>query len=100
MIKIKEIYEGWRNNLLPPEKLKDQIAKVSAERLSICEECENHSSKHSSKRPDAHCVSCGCTLSAKTKCLSCSCPVKKWESVLTEEEESEYKKHEESLKTK
>ena len=29
-------------------------------------------------RPDAHCANCGCTLSAKTKCLTCECPLKKW----------------------
>ncbi len=23
MIKIKEIYEGWRNNLFPPEAMKE-----------------------------------------------------------------------------
>lgn len=93
-MKIKEIYEGWRNNILPPEKLKEQIAVVGAERLAICEGCQNHSKNHSTVRPDAHCVSCGCTLSAKTKCLSCSCPIKKWKAVLTDKEELEYKKYE------
>ena len=96
MIKIKEIYEGLRNNLLPPEKLKEQIAMVSAERLAICNECEHHSKNHSTVRPDAHCISCGCTLSAKSKCLSCSCPINKWKAVLTDIEEQEYKKHEAS----
>ena len=96
MIKIKEIYEGLRNNLLPPEKLKEQIAVVSADRLAICNECENHSKNHSNIRPDAHCMACGCTLSAKSKCLSCSCPIEKWKAVLTENEEHEYNKHEAS----
>jgi len=96
MIKIKEIYEGWRNNLLPPEKLKEQIAIVSEERLAICNECKHHSKNHSTVRPDAHCISCGCTLSAKSKCLSCSCPINKWKAVLTDIEEQEYKKHEAS----
>ena len=100
MIKVKEIYEGWRNNLFPPEAMKEQIAKVSAERLVICEACENHSKNHTSVRPDAHCVSCGCTLSAKTKCLSCSCPIKKWVAVLSDEEEMKYKEYEQSNNSK
>ena len=97
-MKIKEIFEGWRNNILPPEKLKEQIAVVSAERLAICEGCEHHSKNHSTVRPDAHCVSCGCTLSAKSKCLSCSCPIKKWEAVSTDKEELEYKAYEDTNK--
>jgi hypothetical protein len=40
-------------------------------------------------RPDAHCTHCGCTLSAKTKCLSCSCPINMWEALMTLEEEQE-----------
>ncbi len=101
MIKIKEIYEGWRNNLFPPEAMKEQIAQVSAERLAICEACEHHSKNHNKPmRPDAHCVSCGCTLSAKSKCLSCSCPISKWKAVLSEEEEITDKANKQANKTK
>jgi len=98
MKRVKEIYEGWRNNIFPPEKIKEQINIVSTERLSICEGCEHHSKNHSTIRLDTHCISCGCTLSAKTKCLSCSCPINKWEAVLTNEEELEYKKYESTNK--
>jgi len=38
---------------------------------------------------DEHCVECGCTLSAKTKCLSCSCPLEQWKAVITETQEKE-----------
>ncbi len=92
-IKLSEIYEGWRNKILPPEQLKDKIAEVSAERIEICNNCINHSKNHKTVRPDAHCISCGCTLSAKTKCLSCSCPVEKWTAVLTSEQENKYKEY-------
>ncbi len=88
-MKISEIYEGWRNNLFPPEKLAQLIETTSKERLSICDECEFHSKNHASIRPDAHCTNCGCTLSAKTACLSCACPVNKWQAVLTKKEEKE-----------
>lgn len=77
-MKLTQIYEGWKNHLLPEERTKAFIEHVSLERTSICEACDKHSSKHSTIRPDAHCVECGCTLSAKTKCLTCECPLKKW----------------------
>ena len=91
--KFSQIFEGWRNNLVPPAHLKKEIEKVSSERVSICESCKFHSKNYKSVRPDAHCVNCGCTLSAKTKCLSCECPTGKWSKVLTDEQEEEYKKH-------
>ena len=99
MMKLSEVYEGWRNNILPPEKLKDKIAEVSSKRMSICDGCDNHSKNHKTLRPDAHCVSCGCTLSAKTKCLSCSCPINKWEAVLTQDQEEKYKVYEKESET-
>jgi len=93
-MKISEVYEGWRNNLFPPEKLKDKIIEVSNERLAICKSCKNHSMYHSTVRKDDHCIACGCTLSAKTKCLSCSCPINSWSKVLSEEQENKYKEYE------
>jgi hypothetical protein len=78
---LGQIYEGWKNHLLPEEKKKAYIEHVSQERLSVCEACEEHSSNkkdYKSLRLDAHCTNCGCTLSAKTKCLTCECPLKKW----------------------
>lgn len=94
---FSEIYEGWRNNLIPPKKLKKQIQRVSRERLEICRNCEFNSKNAEAKgfsvlRPDEHCTNCGCTLAAKTKCLHCSCPLKKWEGVISEEQSQEIQK--------
>jgi hypothetical protein len=75
---LGQIMEGWKNHLIPEERKKAYIEHVSLSRLAICNECDEHSSKHKTMRPDAHCVNCGCTLSAKTKCLTCECPLKKW----------------------
>lgn len=91
-MKLNQIYEGWRNKLLPPEEIRGLIDKTSAERIAICEACEHHSKNHKSVRLDAHCTNCGCTLSAKTKCLSCACPLNKWTAVLTAKQEEEIKK--------
>ena len=93
-INWSQIVEGWRNSIIPPKHLKELIEETSKERLQICETCPWHSSNregYTSMRPDEHCTDCGCTLSAKTKCLSCDCPleVPKWKAVITEEEEEE-----------
>jgi hypothetical protein len=89
MIDISKVYEGWRNHIAPPKYLRKIIKEVSKERLQLCWECPMHSRFHPSFRPDAHCTDCGCTLSAKTKCLSCECPlpVPKWGPVVTPEQE-------------
>ena len=88
---LSQIYEGWKNHLIPEERNKAFIEHVSQERISICESCEHHSSNkknYKTMRPDAHCVECGCTLSAKTKCLTCECPLKKWLAQSLPENES------------
>lgn len=88
---LSMVYEGWRNKLFPPAELKALIKKVSEERMEICNACENISTKHRSIRPDVFCIDCGCTLSAKTKCLSCSCPIDKWVGMMTDEQYDEIK---------
>ncbi len=76
---FSQIYEGWRNKLVPPSEIKDAIKQVSEERLKICDECPKHSKHHNVPlRFDAHCVQCGCNLEAKSACLSCGCPENKW----------------------
>jgi hypothetical protein len=68
------------------------IKSVSVERLSICDGCPQHSKHFKTIRPDAHCTNCGCTLSAKTKCLSCACPLNKWAAIVSQEDEEQMKK--------
>ena len=84
MINFSQIYEGWRNNIVPPAHLKDLIKTTGEERINICLNCPHHSRWHKTARPDNHCTNCGCTLAAKTKCLSCSCPLNKWLAVVEE----------------
>lgn len=93
-INFSQVYEGWKNNLFPAEDIKAQIKEVGSERMAICNECPLISTKHKTNRPDVHCTECGCTLSAKTKCLSCECPleVPKWLAVIESlEQEHELK---------
>jgi hypothetical protein len=80
--------------LIPPAHLKELIEKTAQERINICLTCPRYSANAKKKgyetiRPDIHCVECGCTLAAKTKCLSCECPLKKWEAHLTQEQEQQ-----------
>lgn len=75
--------------------MKEQIKSVSESRMSICNECHYYSEnrkkdgKYSFSRPDVHCTNCGCTLAAKTKCLSCSCPMDYWKSIMTDDQYDE-----------
>ena len=85
---IQQIIEGWGNHLLPRKELELVIEQTSKERMEICNNCEYISSKFSSVRPDIHCTDCGCTLSAKTKCLSCNCPKNKWTAVISQEQQN------------
>jgi hypothetical protein len=93
-LNFSEVFEGWRNKLFPPAHLKEAIEKVSQERMSICSGCKyNSKNKKNYKtiRIDEHCTVCQCTLSAKTKCLSCCCPKGYWTSVISQEQENEIK---------
>jgi len=90
-----EIYEGWRNKLFPPKKLQLFIEETANERTEICKICPHISSnkKNTKVRMDEHCSICGCTISAKTRCLSCSCPLPSpiWKAVLSEDKEEAIK---------
>lgn len=86
MSRITEIIEGWRNHLAPPEELKELIQLTSEHRLSICTPCEFNSTPNRIKNW-SRCKSCGCPLLQKSKSLQSKCPVNKWLSVTTPEEE-------------
>lgn len=78
---IKKVIEGWRNYISPDKDEKKFIEHVALERNSICKDCPFHSHNNpeaSKLRLDAYCTNCGCTLAAKTRCLTCSCPLNKW----------------------
>jgi len=90
-MRLNEVKEGWKNHLFPDEEEKELIEKVSKERMDICNLCEEHSSNklnYSTIRPDVHCTNCGCTLFAKTKCLTCECPLQKWTAVKIQNDET------------
>lgn len=85
---IPGIIEGFRNSVIPPRKLKKIINETAAERLSICLNCPFNSSCGKINQW-SRCKDCGCFLTKKAKCLSCSCPQEKWKAVATDEQEQE-----------
>lgn len=94
---LSQIFEGWKNHLTPNEYLSGEIDKAHTERMAICRGCPHNSlnnPEHNPLRWDEHCTECGCTLVAKTKCLSCSCPLDKWAAIITSEEEDKIEKNE------
>jgi hypothetical protein len=95
-----EVFEGWKNDILPPERLKELIETISTERLTICTSCEAYDTTGSGCAmpglPTPCCnknikignhQGCGCPLQKKTKCLSCACPASKWLTISTAEQE-------------
>ena len=97
MMKLLEIYEGWRNKLVPPSHLKETIDNVTRERMDVCKGCDEYSENakkngYKTMRADVHCSNCGCTLSAKTACLSCECPLGRWKAALSYEQQQEIEK--------
>lgn len=104
-MKLSEIYEGWRNKLVPPAHLKKVIEETTKERMNICMGCPHYSENakkngYKTIRTDVHCSDCGCTLSAKTACLSCECPMNKWKAVLSHEQQQEIEKQWKKIKEK
>ena len=95
-----QIYEGWKNKLLPKKELKAVIEKISKERMEICKTCSLYNEKGddgctvnglgpccNKKKKENGVSGCGCTLSAKTRCMGCSCPLEKWKGVIPREEQ-------------
>lgn len=84
MSKLQEMYDGWKNLLVPSEEMKSIIERIATARLNICNTCEFDSNKVKTTmtkvRFDRHCTNCGCTLAAKTRSLTSSCPLEKWKA--------------------
>lgn len=85
--RIKEIVEGWKNDLIPASHLKEVIEEMGNERLAICRECPHDSvNKGISKLVRGeYCTVCGCPLAKKTKSPTSQCPLNppKWESYMS-----------------
>ena len=76
--KLQEMYDGWKNYLVPDEEMEPYIDSVAKYRESKCSVClhasENVKSLKTALRPDKHCTLCGCTRAAKNRSLTSVCP--------------------------
>ncbi len=95
-MEVGQILEGWRNKVAPREELKELIERVYNDRIKQCNNCDWYSLNKkkigwTTIRIDEHCTQCGCTTSAKLRCLSCECPLAKWKAITTIEIENEIK---------
>lgn len=70
--KVKEIYEGWKNLLIPDEEI-EMIAKT---RIDICNACPF---KQEMLLIDC-CSLCHCPIVSKARSLDSECPKGFWES--------------------
>jgi len=85
----KAILEGVKNRVFQNEA----VEEIAALRLSECEKCPSYD------REGTECIvpgtapccgECGCSLALKKRSLSSSCPIGKWEAVLTDEEDLDH----------
>ena len=81
-----KIIEGIRNNIFK----KADVEHIAAERMEICSTCpelDTEGSKCMIPGTGPCCGLCGCSLSLKTRALSAGCDNKRWEAVLSENEQ-------------
>jgi len=72
------------------------VEEIANERKRICEACPNIDTEGSSctiPGTQPCCKLCGCCLHFKQRALSASCDDKRWEAVLTQEEEDTLNDH-------
>jgi hypothetical protein len=84
------ILEGIKNNIFK----KEDVEIIARERMEICRTntCGFYDSQGISEKVIVKgvpsCAHCGCNLGIATRSLAYSCPVGKWERVLTDMEEA------------
>jgi hypothetical protein len=96
---FREIYEGWKNDLLPKDSLRELIKQVSEERNSICVKCKAYDTTgtgcaiwgtapccNKNVKSETGESGCGCPLKKKQKALQARCPWGKWDAIVTEKE--------------
>jgi len=79
----KVILEGITNSVIRDET----IEEIAALRYSMCNKCTSKGSNCAVKGTGPCCNECGCSLSLKTRSLASDCPLGKWKSIVTVEEE-------------
>jgi hypothetical protein len=84
----KQIIEGITNSVIRNET----VEEIAALRFTICDDCPSKGTECAVKGTAPCCNECGCSLGFKTRSLSSSCPLDKWDAIATEEEEDKLEK--------
>tara|TARA_R110002020_G_scaffold473877_2_gene703827 strand:- start:219 stop:506 length:288 start_codon:yes stop_codon:yes gene_type:complete len=79
----KEIYEGIKNAIIRDVIVED----IAEKRLVLCNECPSKGDECEVPGTAPCCNECGCSLAFKIRSLSSECPLEKWKSIITEEQE-------------
>jgi hypothetical protein len=96
----KEILEGIKNRVFKKEHI-EVVAKERWESNCVkCDSLDRIGSICTVAGTQPCCGECGCSLALKLRSLSSSCPLDKWNAVLTEEEEDKLNKTIENEETK
>lgn len=88
-INVKQIFQGWTNEIADWFDLLDEDIKEEAtRRISICMTCPLRTngvcdSSKSIVIDNVEYFGCGCNLAAKSKCPDCECPANFWENEST-----------------
>lgn len=102
-IVFKEIFEGWKNHLIPTEEMKKHIAPIVEKRKAECDQCplnignicsplkqgqavQDFSYHGENRIKDFWYSGCACPLTMKQKSLQSICPLGKWLEELSPEE--------------
>lgn len=81
-----KILEGIKNNIFK----KADVEHIAAERMEICSTCphlDTEGSKCMVPGTGPCCSLCGCSMSLKTRALSAGCDDKRWEAIVSEDEQ-------------
>jgi len=81
----KQIIEGITNTIIRDET----IEVIAALRHSVCDGCSSKGDNCVAPGTGPCCGECGCSLTFKTRSLASECPLGKWKSFSTVEEEDE-----------
>jgi len=82
----KQILAGLKNYVIKTKNI-EIIAKY---RMSICDECSSKSNDDIAcvvPNTAPCCIECGCCLDLKVRSLSSSCPLNKWDEIISIEDE-------------
>lgn len=80
------ILEGIKNRIFK----KEHVEEIHNERMEVCKKCPHLDTEGSNcYMPGTQpcCSLCGCSLGLKLRALSAECDDKRWQAVLSEEEE-------------